>query len=159
MHVAAFVIALLAMLVGVAGTFLPGLPGIPLIWLAMLGYGLVEGFQEISWTFLGVSLLVVILSQVAEYYARALGASKFGASRAGAWGAVIGSLVGLFFLPIGLVAGPFLGALVAELLTGRRTDEAVRAGIGSLLGVLASMVVNVLVALGLVIAFVIQVLW
>lgn len=48
MHAAAFFIALAVMLVGVAGVLMPALPGIPLIWLAMLGYGLVEGFREMS---------------------------------------------------------------------------------------------------------------
>lgn len=155
----AFLIALLVMLVGVAGTFLPALPGIPLIWLAMLGYGFVEGFREVTWTFLAISMLVVILSQVAEYYARALGTQKFGGSKAGAWGAVVGSLIGLFFLPIGLLLGPFLGALVAELASGRRAEEAVRAGFGGMVGVLGSVVVNVILALVLVVAFVIQVVF
>lgn len=158
LHGAALVTAILVMLVGVAGTFVPALPGLPLIWLAMLGYGFVEGFQEITWPFLIIALLVVILAQVAEYYSRALGARKFGASRAGTWGAVIGSLVGLFFMPIGLVVGPFLGALVAELIAGRQTHEALKAGIGGLVGVLGSMVVNIILAVGLTLAFVLTVL-
>lgn len=158
LHGAAFAVALLVMLVGVAGTLIPALPGIPLIWLAMLGYAWVEGFQEITWTFLLIALAVVALSQVAEYYSRALGAKKFGASRAGTWGAVLGSLAGLFFMPIGLLVGPFVGALLGELISGRRTDEAIKAGIGGVIGVLGSVVVNFILALGLVTAFVLSVL-
>lgn len=154
----AFVIALLVMLVGVAGTFLPALPGIPLIWLAMLGYGLLEGFQAMTPSFLGVTLLVVILAQVAEHYAKAWGAKRYGAGRAGTWGAVIGSIAGLFFMPVGLLLGPFLGAFLGELVSGRRADEAVRAGLGGLIGVLGSIVVNVVLALTLTVAFVVKVI-
>ncbi len=154
----AFVIAVVVMLAGVVGTFIPALPGLPVVFLAMLVYGFVEGFREITPGFLVVALLVVIATQVAEHYARAWGAKRFGAGRAGAWGAVIGSIVGLFFMPVGLLLGPFLGALLFELFAGRSGGEAVKAGFGGLVGVLGSVVVNVMVALGLTVAFVVKVL-
>lgn len=153
-----FIIALAVMLFGVVGTFMPAVPGLPLIWIAMLGYGFYEGFQQMSPAFLTIGLLVVAATQVAEHYAKAWGAKRFGAGKAGAWGAVIGSIVGLFFMPIGLLLGPFLGALIAELIAGRSSEEAVKAGIGGLVGVLGSVVVNVIVALSLTIAFVLKVL-
>lgn len=146
------------MLVGVVGTLIPAIPGIPLIWLAMLGYGALEGFERVGANYLLITLAVVLAAQVAEHYARALGARRFGAGRAGTWGAVLGSIAGLFFLPLGLVLGPFLGALLFELLAGRPTEEAVRAGFGGLVGVLGSVVFNLIVALGLTASFVIKVL-
>lgn len=155
----AFILALLVMLAGVVGTFLPALPGIPLIWAAMLGYGIVEGFREITPTFLVVTLIVVILSQVAEHYAKAWGAKRYGAGKAGSWGAIIGSIVGLFFMPFGLLLGPFLGAMLFELIAGRPADEALKAGWGGLVGVLGSIVVNVVLALALTTAFVLTVVF
>lgn len=155
----AFLLAVVLMLVGVAGTLMPALPGLPLIWLTMLGYGAVEGFKEMDAQFLTITLVVVALSFFSEHYAKAWGARRFGAGRAGAWGAVIGSIVGLFFMPIGLVLGPFLGALLAELMAGRTASEAVRAGWGGLIGVLGSVVVNVVLALSLTVAFVIKVIF
>ncbi len=155
----AFVVAVLVMLVGVAGTFIPAIPGMPLIWLAMLGYGLVEGFREMTPWFLAVTFIVVVLSQVAEHYAKAWGAKRYGAGKAGTWGAVIGSIAGLFFMPVGLVLGPFLGALIGELLAGRSAEEALRAGWGGLVGVLGSVVVNVIFAITLTIAFILKVIF
>lgn len=152
------VIALVVMFVGIVGTFLPALPGIPLIWLAMLGYGFFEGFREMSATFLVITFLVVAATQVAEHYARAWGATRFGAGKAGAWGAIIGSIVGLFFMPIGLVLGPFLGAMLFELVAGRSSEQAFWAGIGGMVGVLGSILVNVLVGIGLTVAFLLKVL-
>lgn len=154
----AFVVALGMMVVGVVGTLVPALPGLPVIWLAMIGYGLVEGFHAMSPAFLVVSTLVVIGAGVAEHYARAWGAKRFGAGKAGAWGTVIGSIAGLFFMPIGLVLGPFLGALLFELMAGRSGNEALKAGVGGVVGVLGSVVVNLGVALGLTIAFVVKVM-
>ncbi len=155
----AFVIALLVMFAGIVGTFLPALPGIPLIWGAMLVYGLVERFHDMTPAFLTVTFLVVVGSQVAEHYAKAWGAQKYGAGKAGSWGAVIGSIAGLFFMPWGLVLGPFLGAMLFELIVGRPTKEAVRAGWGGVVGVLGSVAVNVVVAIGLTLAFVFAVLF
>jgi uncharacterized protein len=155
----AFVIALLVMIAGIVCTFMPTLPGIPIIWGTMLIYGFVEGFEDMTMVFLVSTFLVVLGTQVAEHYAKAWGAQKYGAGKAGMWGAIIGSIAGLFFMPIGLVLGPFLGAMVFELIAGRTTKEALRAGWGGLVGVLGSIAVNVIVALGLTLAFVLAVVF
>ncbi|HWI64918.1 MAG TPA: DUF456 domain-containing protein [Symbiobacteriaceae bacterium] len=151
----AFALALTVMIGGIVCTFFPALPGIPIIWVSMLVYALIEKFEDITPTFLVITFLVVIALQLAEHYARAWGAKRFGAGKAGAWGAVVGSIAGLFFMPIGLVLGPFLGAMIFELVAGRDTKEAFRAGIGGVVGVLGSVLMNVLVGIGLTIAFVI----
>jgi uncharacterized protein YqgC (DUF456 family) len=156
---ALFLIALLIMLAGVFGTLVPALPGIPLIWAAMLGYGLFEGFVEMTVPFLLTTLVVAVVTQAAEHYARAWGAKRYGAGRAGVWGAVIGSIIGLFFMPLGLLLGPFLGAFGAELIAGRSTNQALRAGWGGLVGVMGSIAVNFVIALALTIAFVVKVLF
>jgi uncharacterized protein YqgC (DUF456 family) len=153
-----FIVAVLVMLVGIVGTLLPSMPGLPLIWLAMLVYGFVENFTEMTAGFLTATLVVVIVTQVAEQYARAWGAKRYGAGRAGTWGAVIGSIAGLFFMPIGLVVGPFIGAMAFELAAGRSSKEAIRAGVGGLVGVLGSVAVNFIIALTLTLAFVLKVL-
>src|SRR5690606_41446217 len=97
----AFAIALMVMVLGTLGTVLPALPGLPLIWLAMLVYGIAEGFESITVTFLGLALAVVIVAEVADYFARAWGARRCGASRAGAGGAARGCLAGVVFLSNG----------------------------------------------------------
>jgi uncharacterized protein YqgC (DUF456 family) len=159
MHWIAFALALVVMIVGIVGTFLPALPGLPVIWAAMLVYGFVDRFDQVGWGFLITTLLVVVGMQFAEHYAKAWGARRFGAGKAGAWGAFVGSIAGLFFMPIGLVLGPFLGALLFELIAGREAKDAVKAGIGGVVGVLGSVLMNVLVGLGLTIAFVLNVIF
>ena len=153
-----FGVAVLLMVVGALGVVVPVLPGLPLIWLAALGFALVDGFERVDWSFLGWLLLITVGAEAADHLGRVWGARRYGAGKAGAWGAVIGALAGLFFLPVGLVLGPFLGALVGELLAGRTLSESVRAGWGGVLGTLGSMVVKFIVAVGMICAFVVKVL-
>jgi uncharacterized protein YqgC (DUF456 family) len=158
LHTIVLILALLLMLVGLVGTVLPAVPGLPLIWIAMLGYAIADQFRHTSGWFLMITLLLVILTQVAEHLTKAWGARRFGAGRAGTWGAVVGSLIGLFFIPVGLLLGPFVGAMVGELLTGRQFPQAVRAGLGGVVGVLGSIVVNLAIALTLIVAFLFHVI-
>ncbi len=153
----AFGAALLLMVVGVLGTVVPVLPGVPLIWITMLLFGVLEKFQRIDAAFLAVTALVTVAAEVTDHLTRAWGARRYGAGRAGTWGAVIGAVAGLFFLPVGLLLGPFLGALVGELLAGRSVEDSLRAGWGGLLGTLGSIVVKFAVAVAMTVAFVVKV--
>lgn len=151
-------IAIVVMVVGVLGTIVPILPGLPLVWITMLLFAIVEGFERINASFLIVTFIVLIAAEVADHLGRAWGARRYGASKAGVWGAVLGTFVGLFFLPIGFFLGPFLGAVVAELLSGRTTSESIRAGWGGLIGALGSIAMKLIVAVGMTIAFIVKVL-
>lgn len=152
-----FGLTVVVMLVGVVGTVVPILPGIPLIWAMMLVFAIVEKFERIDPLFLVVTFVITAATEVADQLGRAWGARRFGAGKAGTWGSIIGGIGGLFFLPVGLVLGPFLGVLVAELLAGRSTSESIRAGWGGLIGALGSMGVKLVVAFALTVAFVIKV--
>jgi len=74
-----------------------------------------------------------------DYIFTAMGSRYFGGSKAAFWGAAAGLLIGLFFFPIGLLIGPFLGAVLADLLFRQRTDLAVKSGIGASLGFLSAL--------------------
>ena len=121
-------------------TFVPMVPATLIIWGAALLQEVLVGFSELSaldWAWLvGLGLLAMTLDNIAAAY----GAKRYGAGRGGIWGAVIGAFIGAIALgPVGVLIGPFLGALVAELLSGKNSREAVRAAWGSLLGVLGGV--------------------
>lgn len=138
-----YVIAAVLILVGVAGTVLPALPGLPLVFGGMLLAAWAGGFEQV-----GVGMLVLLgaltlLSLGIDFLATAMGAKRVGASRLAVVGAVIGTFAGLFFGPIGLIAGPFVGALAGELLHGREVGKATRVGVGTWLGILVGTVLKI----------------
>ncbi len=115
------IIALLLAVVGVAGCILPVLPGTPISYVGML-------------VILVTFLIVTILVSVADYLLPAWLSRRFGGSKRGATGATIGMLVGLFFVPTGLVLGPFIGAVLGEMSVNRDDSaKAFKVGFGAFL--------------------------
>lgn len=125
----------LCLLIGLAGCILPALPGPPLAYAGMLLLHFTERTQFTTVELI-VWLVLVIIVQILDYFVPLLGAKYSGGSRWGERGCLAGTLVGLFFMPWGIILGPFLGAVIGELLGGRETKDALRSGLGSLLGFL-----------------------
>jgi len=126
-------------LIGFIGSILPVIPGPPISW---------AGFLLLKWTSyindrsdgydtaLWVLLFFVVMVTILDYVVPVLGTKKFGGSKRGVWGATIGVVVGLFFGPLGIIIGPFLGAYIGEISTGKKDREALKAAWGSFVGFL-----------------------
>nr|WP_279232307.1 DUF456 domain-containing protein [Thermus albus] len=131
----------------------PFVPATLLILAAALLHEALVGFRELSlgvWLALGaLALLAMTLDNVATL----LGARRYGASRAGLWGAFLGGILGLFLGVLGVLVLPFLLAWLFEYLSGRRIEEALRAAWGTLVGLMGGVVAKVLVhvAMGLLV--------
>ncbi len=152
---AAFWVALLVMVVGILGTFLPVVPGTPIIFLAALGYGYYEGFNQITPLILGIIFGLMVITLLIDYVAGVLGAKKYGATKYGTWGSFIGGIAGIIFFSIpGLLLGPFVGAVAGELLGGRKADEAVKVGVGSVIGLAGGALFKVIFAVAMVMIFI-----
>ena len=132
-----FVILWLAALVA---TFVPVIPATLIIWLAALLHAVLTGFQPLTWGYLIALAVLAGFAFVIDNIAAAWGARKFGGSSAAAWGALLGGLVGLFLGPIGFLAGPIVGAILAEMLISKKEfPDALRSGMGTLLGLLGGV--------------------
>ncbi|MFO7952139.1 MAG: DUF456 domain-containing protein [Bacillota bacterium] len=130
----AIIIVSIFFLASLVGTVLPMIPEAPFMVVGIVIYGLIAGFDELSlYFFIGQIILALAIIGV-DYLTTAIGSQYFGGSKAAMWGSVVGLLVGLLFFPIGLLIGPFLGAALAEFFFGRRTDQAIRSGVGASLG-------------------------
>ena len=138
-----YVLAAILILVGVAGTVLPILPGLPLVFGGMLLAAWAGGFEQVGAPMLLLLGVLTLLSLGIDFLATAMGAKRVGASKLAVVGAVIGTIVGLFFGPLGLLAGPFAGALAGELIHGREVGHATRVGIGTWLGILFGTVLKI----------------
>ena len=111
MDILIFATALLLSVLGLAGCIFPALPGAPLSYGALLLLHFTErahfsGLQLIVW------LLLVILLQVLDYLTPILGSKYSGGTQWGNRGCIAGSIIGIFFMPWGIILGPFLGAVI-----------------------------------------------
>ena len=109
MDIIAIILAIGVMVIGIAGSFLPVLPGIPIIFLALLVYGWYEGFNVISVHYIAIIGALALLSVLIDYIAGIWGAQKAGSSKVGMLGAGLGIIVCIFFGPIGILVGPWVG--------------------------------------------------
>lgn len=124
------IVAVLLALVGVAGAVLPALPGPPLAFAGLLtAYFVLPG--SVSTALLIVMLVLTLLAQVIDYLAPVWLTKLGGGSRAAVTGSTIGMVVGLFFMPWGLIWGPFLGALMGELIQSGRLGRSLRVALMS----------------------------
>ena len=114
--------------IGTIGCFLPVLPGPPIAYAALF-LALARGDQAV----------VLVL----DWIVPTLGAKKFNCSRLGMLGCFIGTIVGLFFLPLGVVLGPFIGALAGELVSGKPFGLSLKGAFGALLGYVCGVLLKV----------------
>jgi hypothetical protein len=155
------------MLVGVVGAVIPGIPGSSLIAIAVVIWGAVHGFSDLSWA-LGVAIVVLLLSLGIDFLASYWGAKQAGASNWGQIGAIAGLVVGtLGLLPalpfggpiLGILFGPLLGAIVGEFLyrgeldLAPRTKQAFKAGVGIVVGSVIGRLIQGLLAIAAVVVF------
>ena len=145
-----YVLAGLLILVGIAGTVLPALPGLPLVFAGMLLAAWAGNFQEVGWVPLLILGLLTLLSLGIDFLATSLGAKRVGASKLAVAGAVLGTFAGLFFGPVGLFAGPVVGALGGELIHGREVRKATKVGFGTWLGIVFGVVLKLGLAFAMV---------
>jgi uncharacterized protein YqgC (DUF456 family) len=127
-------VALVLIVIGIAGLVLPAVPGAPVLFAGLLIAAWADNFVYVGWPTLAVLGVLALLTYVADFAATAFGAKRFGASKRAIIGAMIGAVVGLFFGLIGVLIGPFLGAVIGELSWRRDLQAAARAGIGATIG-------------------------
>jgi len=120
--------------------------GLPGNWL-ILGISLLLAwsghFDKIELTTLVILLVLTLLGELIEFLLGIIGAKKYEASNRAIVGSIIFGIIGAilgapFFLGIGSIigafAGAFAGAVLFELFQGKKIQQAVSSGWGTLLG-------------------------
>ncbi|AZB43636.1 DUF456 domain-containing protein [Bacillus sp. FJAT-42376] len=132
--IAAFVIAF-------AGLVYPIIPSVIFIVGGFLLYGWFYGFDQFGYTFWMIEGIFVAVLFAADYVTNLIGVKRVGGSRAAIWGSTIGLLVGPVAIPIaGILIGPFLGAVIAEMIVHRKDfTTSVKVGLGSLIGFISGV--------------------
>jgi uncharacterized protein YqgC (DUF456 family) len=152
-----WMVTVILLVVGLVGTVLPVLPGPILILGAAIWHALATRYwlhvadPGIGWPGIIVLALFTATAQVFETVSSAMGAKFFGSTKWGAWGALLGGLVGLLFFPWGIFLGPVLGALSAELIIAKRElKPAAKSTWGTFLGTAFGLIVKTGIGLAMV---------
>jgi uncharacterized protein YqgC (DUF456 family) len=140
-------IGIILVLAGLLGALLPVLPGPPLSFIALVLLQFTENppFTE---EFLIIMGLIMVAVTVLDYIVPVYGTKRYGGSKQGVRGSMIGLIAGIFILPalgivigpfglLGIILGPFIGAYIGEKMSGKDSDTALKAAFGSFIGFLA----------------------
>lgn len=180
MDIFLIILGAICLLLGLIGCVAPVIPGVPLSYVGLLLLHFTDRVQ-FSWQFLTVWAVIVIVIQVLDYFIPAWGTKKFGGSKYGVWGSTIGLLLGFFMGPWGIIVGPFVGAVVGELIYFNRHPQAIisgseqpasntqqvknsnltralRAGFGSFVGLLTGTILKC-ICCGMMIVYFVKELW
>lgn len=134
MEIALLIIAIILYIIGIAGCILPALAGQPFCYIALL-LAQWSGYIHVSTTALVVWGVITVALTVLEIFLTPMMTRRFGGGKGGEWGAIIGLFAGMLLpWPWGPMAGPFVGALIGEIVVSRQsTDRALKAAFGSFL--------------------------
>ncbi|MDX2047325.1 MAG: DUF456 domain-containing protein [Chitinophagaceae bacterium] len=148
------IIGVVLMIIGIAGSILPLLPGPPVCYIALL----LQQFREekpFSFQFLliwgAITGAVILLDYLVPMYST----KKFGGSKYGVWGCALGFIAAFWLGPWGIIIGPFLGALIGELIANQNSQQALKAAMGSFVGFLFGSLIK-LVACGVMMYYLIR---
>lgn len=138
------VVCLFLVVAGLVGSVIPGLPGTPLYFVAML-IARFCGDVEMSNLELFVIFILVAATFAVDFFLPMWTTKKFGGTKAGVYGSIVGLLAGLFLpipIPGASIICMFLGAIIGEYIAGQSNDVAVKSGMGNLIGFIVATTVK-----------------
>ena len=149
-----WILAVLLIVVGVAGTVLPALPGVPLIFGGVLLAAWIGDFQRISVFTVVVLAVLAVVGIVIDYIAAAISAKRAGASKQGIAGAAIGTAAGIFTGLWGLLFMPLMGAAIGEFIAHKDALRAGKVGAATWFGLLVGTAIKLAIAFTMVGVFI-----
>ncbi len=130
------ILASVLLLTGLVGTVVPVIPGAPLAWAGLLLAHWCS-FSEIPVWVLIITGIAAAAVSVLDNILPSFFTKKSGGSKAGTIGSVVGLAAGFFLTPIFIILGPFIGALIGELIHDHSDfKKALKAAAGTFKGFL-----------------------
>lgn len=150
-HTLIYLLSTVLLILGILGTFLPVLPGLLLSLCGLLIYKFGTD-AALPMAYVWIFSVLTLLSIILNYVIPARTTRKYGGTRWGSIGSVVGTFAGMFFIPLpfGFLIGMFLGVFVGELLhdaTDRK--KAWQSTKGALIGFLYGTGFNFIVGLAM----------
>ena len=147
-EIVAIIVCSIFILAALIGSILPFLPGVPLAWIGLLIYAAVTGFEKISVLTTVIFFIVMLITLAIGYFAPMLGAKKYKTSSLGIFGSFLGLTFGvLLFGPWGIIIGPFIGAVIGELIARKAPEPAVKSAFGTFIGYITGTLLQIIVVL------------
>lgn len=145
-----YVVGALLIVTGLAGAIVPMLPGIPLIFGGIWLIARVDHYHHLGlWWLVGIACVGAVGLTV-DLLSGALGAKRVGASPRAVAGALLGTLIGLFFGLPGLLLGPFVGAVLGELSAGNSMQRSTHVGVSTWVGLLFGTIIKLVASVTMV---------
>ena len=143
---------------GLIGCFLPAIPGPPLSYVGLIFMSL-SSFINMSSKFLIIWAAITVLVTLLDYFIPIYGTKRFGGTKTGMIGAVIGLIIGLLlFPPFGIIVGPLIGAIIGELIAGQR-QQAFKSAMGTFLGFVTGLILKVITCIVMIYYSIIYLPW
>lgn len=158
-HSLIILVSIILLLLGIAGTILPVLPGLLLSLAGLLIYKFGTD-APLSMIFIWIFVALTLISTVLNYVIPAKTNRKYGGTKWGSIGSFVGTLIGIFFIPIpfGFLIGMFAGVFVGELLhDANDRKKAWNSTKGALIGFLYGTGFNLIVGLAMFLVVVIDI--
>jgi len=147
MTVVLIVLGAVFVIAGLAGCVVPILPGPPISYIALILVSWAHSWKAFTPTFLIVVGIITAIVTVADFILPVYLPKRYGASKFGVWGSIIGMIAGMvFFPPFGLILGTFVGAVLGELIFSRNARSSLRAALGVFVGTVAAIFLKVSVS-------------
>lgn len=141
-----WVLCVVLMVLGLAGTVLPVLPGTLLVWAGIVLGAWIDDFARISMTTLAVITVLAVLAWAMDYAAGWMGAQRAGASKQALIGAAVGTVLGLFMGFVGVLFMPLVGAALGEYLARKDHGRAAKVGVATWVGIVVGLVAKVVIS-------------
>jgi len=134
---------IICIIIGIIGCIFPAIPGPPISYAALILLQFAKEEPVFSKSFLVRFAILTIIVSLGDYFLPLLGAKKYGTSKYGIWGAILGMMAGIiFFPPLGMILGIFIGAIVGELIAGKENSMALKAGLATFIGSISAVFIK-----------------
>lgn len=154
MTAALWILVVLLILVGLAGTILPAIPGVTLVFAGVLLAAWIDDFARIPALLVVVCGVLTIVTWVIDYTSAASGAKRLGASRLAVIGALVGTFAGLLMGVWGVLFMPLVGAAIGEFIARRDVIRAGKVGVATWIGIVVGTALKLAIAIAMIAALV-----
>lgn len=137
------VLAATLFIVGIVGSVLPILPGPPLSWMGLLVLKFAPSVGSgMSWTVIVALGLFTLIVSILDNLLPIWSTKRAGGDKKVVVGAGIGFIAGFWFGPLGIILGPFVGALLGGLMSGSHIKPALKHASWTFIGFLGGIVLK-----------------